>query len=248
MKFYIIQSGSKGNATVLENNGRYLLIDDGLSLKCIKDTMLGLNKNVMNLEALLITHEHSDHTKGIQYLPPLPIYCREGTYSGDNVNNIYCFEPFELIDLKITPLLTSHDAKSPCGYMFEDGEERLVYMTDTGFIPEMSLDIMGNADYYIIESNHDVKMQLASGRPAYLINRIISDEGHLSNIDSASYMASLVGKNTKQIILAHISQDANTPECALETYRTVFKKKHVSLDNIDLRCASQATMVIGGKQ
>ena len=228
MKFYIIQSGSKGNATILENDGRYLLIDDGLSCKCIKEVMHSLNKNIMNLEALLLTHEHSDHTKGIQYLPPLPIYCREGTYDGDNVNNIYCFEPFNLINLKVTPLLTSHDATNPCGYMFEGNNEKLVYMTDTGFIPDMSLDVMGNADYYIIESNHDVKMQLATHRPAHLINRILSDEGHLSNKDSASYMTHLVGKNTKQIILAHLSQEANTPECALETYRAVFKKKNVS--------------------
>ena len=247
MKFYIIQSGSKGNATILENDGRYLLIDDGLSCKCIKEVMHSLNKNVMNLEALLLTHEHSDHTKGIQYLPPLPIYCREGTYDGDNVNNIYCFEPFNLINLKVTPLLTSHDATNPCGYMFEGNNEKLVYMTDTGFIPDMSLDVMGNADYYIIESNHDVKMQLATHRPAHLINRILSDEGHLSNKDSASYMTHLVGKNTKQIILAHLSQEANTPECALETYRAVFKKKNVSLEGIDLRCASQTKMVIGGK-
>lgn len=247
MKFYIIQSGSKGNATILENDGRFILIDDGVSLKCIKETMCSLNKNVMNLEALLITHEHSDHTKGIQYLPPLPIYCREGTYEGCNVNNIYCFEPFELINLKVTPLLTSHDATNPCGYMFESEDEKLVYMTDTGFIPEMSLDVMANADYYVIESNHDVKMQLATHRPAHLINRILSDEGHLSNKDSASYIADLVGKKTKQIILAHLSQEANTPEVALETYRAVFKKKHVSLDSIDLRCASQTQLVKGGK-
>lgn len=246
MKFYIIQSGSKGNATILEYKGRFLLIDDGLSLITIRNAMSSINRNIMNLEALLITHEHSDHTKGIQYLPPLPIYCREDTYDGDNVNNIYCFEPFELIGLKITPLLTSHDAVNPCGYMFESENKKLIYMTDTGFIPDMSLDYMKNADYYIIESNHDVKMQLATRRPAHLINRILSDEGHLSNKDSASYMVSLVGKNTKQIILAHLSQEANTPECALETYKTVFKKNHVNLDNIDLRCASQFEMVIGG--
>ena len=90
----------------------------------------------MNIEALLITHEHSDHTKGIKYLPPLPIYTKEGTYDGDNVNYIDYFKPFELIGLKITPLLTSHDAINPCGFLFENQDEKLVYMTDAGYIPE----------------------------------------------------------------------------------------------------------------
>ena len=121
-------------------------------------------------------------------------------------------------------------------------------MTDTGYIPELSLDYMNNADYYIIESNHDVNMQLDSNRPAQLINRILSDEGHLSNVDSASYMASLVGQRTKQIFLAHISQDANTPEIALSTYKKIFKKKHINLDNIEIICTSQTKMVKGGNK
>ena len=248
MKFYIIQSGSKGNATILEHNNRLLLIDDGISYISIKSALESLNFNIMNIEALLITHEHSDHTKGIKYLPPLPIYTKEGTYDGDNVNYIDYFKPFELIILKITPLLTSHDAINPCGFLFENQDEKLVYMTDTGYIPELSLDYMNNADYYIIESNHDVNMQLDSNRPAQLINRILSDEGHLSNVDSASYMASLVGQRTKQIFLAHISQDANTPEIALSTYKKIFKKKHINLDNIEIICTSQTKMVKGGKK
>ena len=248
MKFYIIQSGSKGNATILEHNNRLLLIDDGISYISIKSALESLNFNIMNVEALLITHEHRDHTKGIKYLPPLPIYTKEGTYDGDNVNYIDYFKPFELIGLKITPLLTSHDAINPCGFLFENQDEKLVYMTDTGYIPELSLDYMNNADYYIIESNHDVNMQLDSNRPAQLINRILSDEGHLSNVDSASYMASLVGQRTKQIFLAHISQDANTPEIALSTYKKIFKKKHINLDNIEIICTSQTKMVKGGKK
>ena len=248
MKFYIIQSGSKGNATILEHNNRLLLIDDGISYISIKSALESLNFNIMNVEALLITHEHSDHTKGIKYLPPLPIYTKEGTYDGDNVNYIDYFKPFELIGLKITPLLTSHDAINPCGFLFENQDEKLVYMTDTGYIPELSLDYMNNADYYIIESNHDVNMQLDSNRPAQLINRILSDEGHLSNVDSASYMASLIGQRTKQIFLAHISQDANTPEIALSTYKKIFKKKHINLDNIEIICTSQTKMVKGGKK
>ena len=248
MKFYIIQSGSKGNATILEHNNRLLLIDDGISYISIKSALESLNFNIMNIEALLITHEHSDHTKGIKYLPPLPIYTKEGTYDGDNVNYIDYFKPFGLIGLKITPLLTSHDAINPCGFLFENQDEKLVYMTDTGYIPELSLDYMNNADYYIIESNHDVNMQLDSNRPAQLINRILSDEGHLSNVDSASYMASLVGQRTKQIFLAHISQDANTPEIALSTYKKIFKKKHINLDNIEIICTSQTKMVKGGNK
>ena len=219
MKFYIIQSGSKGNATILEHNNRLLLIDDGISYISIKSALESLNFNIMNVEALLITHEHSDHTKGIKYLPPLPIYTKEGTYDGDNVNYIDYFKPFELIGLKITPLLTSHDAINPCGFLFENQDEKLVYMTDTGYIPELSLDYMNNADYYIIESNHDVNMLQVGPYPYALKQRILGDRGHLSNERSGQLLEKLLHDKLQAVVLGHLSKENNLPQLAYETVR-----------------------------
>ena len=114
-------------------------------------------------------------------------------------------------------------------------------------IPEKTLSKMKNADYYIIESNHNIKKLHQTNRPAHLKLRILSDQGHLNNEASAIYMTELVGPKTKEIILAHLSEEANTPELALAAYKKIFQKSHISLEGINLHCASQREIVLGGK-
>ena len=246
MKIYVIESGSRGNSTLIENKGRFLLLDMGISWTTLNDTLKSLDKNIYDVDALLLTHSHSDHTKGIQYLPPLPIYCTKDTYSSSSVNIIKTFEPFELNGLKITPVLISHDVPNPVGYIFEDGKKKFVYITDTGYIPEKTFKMIGNADYYVMESNHNLKMLYKCNRPQSLKERIASDLGHLSNEDAAAYMIDLVGPNTKEIILAHISQECNTYELAVETFEKKFRKAHIPLDKISIKAAKQKELVIGG--
>ena len=132
-------------------------------------------------------------------------------------------------------------------FVIKNKKEKLVYVTDTGMIPDKTLDKMKNADYYIIESNHNIKKLHQTNRPAYLKLRILSDEGHLSNEASAIYMSELVGNKTKEIILAHLSEEANEPELALKAYKKIFQKAHIDLDKIYLHCASQREIVEGGK-
>ncbi len=248
MKFHIIASGSKGNSTLIENDGRFLLVDMGICLKRLKEELEQQNINLYNLEALLLTHNHSDHTKGVCYLNPIPIFCTKGTYDCPEVNEIKPFKPFNLIGLKIIPIEASHDAPNPVGYVFKNKDEKFVYLTDTGYIPEKSLKYMSNADFYVIESNHDIKMQRLSHRPAVLIQRILSDQGHLCNEASAIEMAKLVGDKTKQIFLAHISEDCNTPELAIKAYNKIFRKNHIDLSKIEIVCAKQYETVHGGKR
>ena len=243
MKIHVIESGSKGNATLIENDGHLLLLDMGISLCSLEKALNDLNKNIFDIDALLLTHCHSDHTKGVKYLPPLDIYCTKGTYDALNVNYIKAYKSFELDGFKITPIATSHDVPNPVGFVFEGGNEVLVYLTDSGFIPEKSLTYMKNADYYVIESNHNVKMLFESSRPLSLKERIASDTGHLSNEDAASYMVDLVGDKTKEIILAHLSDETNTPALALKAFQKKFKKCHIDLDKINIKCASQHEMV-----
>lgn len=247
MKIIVIESGSKGNATLISDKGRLLLIDMGITLTSLKKGLARLGKKPLDIDALLLTHSHSDHTKGVNLLDPLPIYCSKGTYKGTNVTVIKPYKTFSIDHLKITPIEASHDAPGTLGFVIENENEKLSYLTDTGMIPETSLEKMKNSDYFIIESNHNIKKLHQTNRPAYLKLRILSDEGHLSNEASAIYMSELVGERTKEIILAHLSEEANDPEQALQAYKKVFRKCRIDLDNIYLHCASQREIVEGGK-
>ena len=246
MVIRVIESGSKGNATLIENNGHLYLIDMGITLTSLNNALNSINRNIYDIDALLLTHSHSDHTKGIKYLPPLPIYCTKDTYDGLNVNIIKPFKEFVLGELNITPIKTSHDAPNSVGFVIKNGTESLVYLTDSGYIPDKSLSYMHNATFYVIEANHNLKMLYQSNRPASLKERIASDLGHLSNEDAASYMVDLVGENTKGIILAHLSEETNTPKLAIEAFTKKFGKCYISLSNIKLCCASQNNMVTIG--
>ena len=248
MRFVIIQSGSKGNATLVIDKGRVLLIDMGIGIRAFKEALAKENLNVYNISAMLLTHEHCDHTGGIKYLPPLPIYCTKETFNAENVVEVEPYKEFEIEHFKIFPIATSHDVKNPLGFVIKNEEETLVYLTDSGKITIKSLQKIKNADYYIIESNHDVDMLMATNRPMMLKRRILSGKGHLSNEQSATYMTKCIGENTKEIILAHLSEEANCPEVAIETYKKVFEDANISLDKIRLCCANQHYAVEGGKK
>ena len=119
-------------------------------------------------------------------------------------------------------------------------------MTDTGYIPEESLPYMDNANFYIIESNHDLKMLKDSSRPMILKKRIHSKHGHLSNEESARYFVDLVGDKTKEITLAHLSLECNTPEKAIETWDKIFQEKGLSISKYHLRVAPACEPLLGG--
>ena len=127
--------------------------------------------------------------------------------------------------------------------MLKSDKEELVYLTDTGQISKRTFNLIKNKTYYIIESNHDVEMLLNSNRPAILKSRILSYKGHLSNEDSAFYMSNLIGENTKKIVLAHLSEECNTTEKALDTYHNVFALRKINLNHIEIKCASQHEVV-----
>lgn len=248
MKIVVIQSGSKGNATLIIDQGRVLLIDMGVGLRVLKEALEKEHLNMMNINAMLLTHEHWDHTTGIKFLPPLPIYCTKETCDKPNVVEVVPYEPFNIEHFKITPVRTSHDVKNPLGFVIETDKEKLVYITDTGKIIGKSLQKIKNADYYVIESNHDPDMLMATNRPMMLKRRILSTKGHLSNEQSATYMCQCIGDRTKQIILAHLSEEANAPEVALETYKKVFENAKISTKNLEIFCANQRYSVIGGSR
>lgn len=245
ISFVVVGSGSKGNATLLFDEETLIQIDMGLPMKRVSAALASIKKNKADLQGILVTHEHTDHVKNLSmYKGKVPIYASKGTIDYLD-HEVVPFDSFEIGSLTIIPFMTSHDASNPVGYVVISGESKLVYLTDSGYVPEESLSYLKDADYYIMESNHDLKMLLKSNRPAVLKRRIKGDEGHLSNVDSALYLSELVGPKTKGIYLAHLSEECNLPELALEAYQKTFRKKEVPY-NIDIVCLKQHESTRGG--
>lgn len=247
MEFHVLASGSKGNSVFIYDNEIGILIDCGISRKQLLYRLDTLGFSEDNIQYVLLTHDHYDHNKNISIFKEEMIYCGQGCIKGHNEKQeVQPYQVFTLGHYQITPLSISHDATSPLAFVIEGCQERLLYMTDTGYISQKNINYMNNLEYYIIESNHDTEMLMASSRPAFLKNRILGDEGHLDNRYSASIMSRVIGDNTKEIVLAHLSEEANTKQKALETYYEVFQENEVEFSNI--KVASQVAVVSGGNR
>ncbi|MCI8588904.1 MAG: MBL fold metallo-hydrolase [Bacilli bacterium] len=234
MKIKVLASGSKGNSTYIETDQVKLLIDIGISFSYLTHELEKISINPSQLDGILITHTHSDHIKGLQSLVKrtnLPVYITEGMkkeisekISESNIKSLF---PETIIeDLKIECIPTSHDVES-VGFLIEDLDTSLVYITDTGYINQKQLRRLVNKDIYIIESNHDEKMLMEGPYPYILKQRIISDKGHLSNHTVASYLVDLVGDKTKYIILAHLSEKNNTEQLAYQTTKELLEEHNI---------------------
>ena len=250
MKICVLSSGSKGNTTYIESNKAKVLIDCGNSSKYILTKLAELGVYPSDINAILITHTHSDHVKGLPTLlknVPAMVYMTEKMYPLlDYVKNYTFIETneFTIKDLKIDVIKTSHDAEDSVGYIVSNNNKSVVYITDTGYINQKYFDILRNKNVYIFESNHDIEMLNNGSYPFQLRKRILSDKGHLSNYDSAKYLAKFIGEDTKKIILAHLSEENNTPKLALDTLNERLKKEKINFDNIIIAKQNKETELI----
>lgn len=218
MEFAMLASGSKGNSFVIRDGTGVIMIDCGSTKKHLFTSLEKIGVRRDELDAVVITHDHTDHISQIRHFADLPLW------SPVEIPDTECFsvkpmKSFTVETMRITPLALSHDASGTVGYIIDDGREKLVYITDTGYVNQNYLPLLAGADYIVMESNHDVGMLMQTRRPQFLKARIYSDQGHLCNEDCASVLCRIVTENTKMIILAHISQEANTREKALAVNR-----------------------------
>lgn len=224
MKARTIASGSKGNCAIVICDETKLIIDMGISYltlkKCLEENSLSFD----DFSGILITHNHKDHINGLKSLiskTKLNAYIPVDMYDGikESITDDRCIfidDNFEINDVKIELIHTSHDAPCSIGFIISHNDKSMVYVTDTGYINRKFLGKMVNKDIYIIESNHDEIMLMDGPYPRFLKERVISDKGHLSNSTTAKYLKKIIGDKTKHIILAHLSETNNTPEKALE--------------------------------
>lgn len=224
MKVKTIASGSKGNCTIVLCDNTNIIIDMGISYLTLKKSLEENSLSFDNFSAILVTHCHKDHTKGLASLvnkTNLPVYIPENMYDSlkEYVPYAKCNfidDEFEINDVKIELIHTSHDAPSSVGFIINYCDKSLVYVTDTGYINRKYLAKMVGKDAYVIESNHDEIMLMDGPYPRFLKERVISDKGHLSNKTTAKYLKKIIGSNTKNILLAHLSEKNNTEELALQ--------------------------------
>lgn len=245
MEFHILASGSKGNATFVYDKGCGILIDCGITRKQLIYKLEQLGFQEEDITYVFLTHDHYDHNKNIHIFNKDKIFTASKNMPDiDDYHTLIPYEHRQFGVFDVFTLKTSHDASDPIGFVIQS-DETLLYMTDTGYVSQKNKTYMQNLDYYIIESNHDIEMLMATKRPLFLKNRILNDKGHLNNEYSARLMCEVIGTNTKEIVLAHLSQEANTPELALNTYKRIFKEQNIKMSNV--KVASQVDVVSGGR-
>jgi phosphoribosyl 1,2-cyclic phosphodiesterase len=232
MKFCPLYSGSSGNCSVISVGGTNVLIDAGMTGKAITGALSAVGIAPEQLNAIVVTHEHSDHIKSIGVLSrkyDIPVYANEKTWKAmspfigfvamPNVRTFVVGQNFYLGDLDITPFHLSHDAADPVGYAFANRGTKIVYMTDTGCVTEQMRELAKGADLMFLEANHDIDMLKSGPYPYPLKRRILSDKGHLSNAASGEVLKKLYPTGVRRVILAHLSRENNTESTAYATVR-----------------------------
>ncbi len=226
-KIYMLYSSSKGNTAYVKYGRDEFLIDCGVSAKMIETALNQIGTGLKNISAVFITHEHSDHIKGLATITKyfgMPIYApancceyliQNAPYCG-YVNPLTTGDVVELKDTAICPIVTPHDARGSVGFRIRAGEEKLGYFTDIGHLSEGVLRGLSGCRRVVIESNHDVEMLKSGPYPYPLKQRILGDMGHLSNELCAKLLPHLAAFGTEAFMLAHLSEENNRPAIAYE--------------------------------
>lgn len=258
MRFCSLVSGSSGNAQYLEYNGTALLFDCGLSGKTILSLMEARGLEPEKLKAIFVTHEHSDHTKGVGILARrfnIPVFATKGTWSGmmkalAPLPPVQCREivydkGYLLGGMRISAIPLFHDAQDACGYSVEAGGKKVVMVTDTGKLNKRIMEVLRGADLTLLESNHDVHMLMTGPYPEILKRRIHSTMGHLSNEDCGNAISELLPEKPDAIfLLGHLSAENNTPELAYDTVCGIVRDRTgLPTDGIRMTYRDNATEV-----
>ena len=253
MQVAVLSSGSKGNSTLIQTKNTKVLIDLGVTKSYTEEKLEELEVDPREIKAILITHTHVDHIQGLKvflkkYHPKLyvnkVILSLLNEYMDDFDYVLYETPNFMIGDLEITVIKTSHDVSGSVGFIVKNEDKSLVYITDTGYINNKYFEKLSNHNLYIFESNHDVEMLMNGRYPFHLKKRILSDKGHLSNADAAYYLSEFIGDNTNTIVLAHLSDDNNTYDAALDTLNEVLASKNKNVKNIMIAKQKQRTDLI----
>lgn len=245
----VLASGSKGNSTLIRTRQDNILIDAGSCLSKLEEK---LNENYLSMKDInyiLISHTHTDHTSSLKaitkkYNPVIiltPLMLKDLDYLEDYKNIMFLEDNLIIDDVLIENIKTSHDTTDSRGFIITEGTSSVVQITDTGYLNQKYFNKLKNKNMYIMESNHNVEMLLNGRYPKWLKARVNSDVGHLSNESCSFYLSKIIGPDTKKIILAHLSEENNTPELALNTIKKEFAENDIFFENIETAKQNEKT-------
>ena len=241
MEFCSLYSGSSGNCLYVGSEKTKILVDAGLSGKRIEAALSEKNINPNEIKGIVVTHEHSDHTKGLGVLSRrynIPIFANTKTWramhsslgkiADENIKVFGSYKAFEIGDIVVNPFEVPHDAAEPCGYSFIKDKKKVTIATDIGYVTDEIKNNIKDSDIVLIESNHDVDMLKVGPYPYELKRRVLSNVGHLSNENAGKAIIDVLSSKIKNILLGHLSDTNNYPFLAHETVISVLKMEGIS--------------------
>jgi phosphoribosyl 1,2-cyclic phosphodiesterase len=232
LRFCCLGSGSEGNATLVEASDGLattrVLLDNGFNGRQLRLRLARAGLAIDDLDAIVLTHEHSDHVGGVRALlrqGRLPVYCSAGTARAASLEEpfteVVAGEIVAIGALRLVPYSVAHDAAEPLQYVFSDGDRRLGVLTDVGEPDEDVINALAGVEALLLECNHDVEMLRASAYPPFLKARILGDQGHLSNAQAASLLGQLDRRRLGLVAAGHLSRRNNLPRLAQEALAAV---------------------------
>lgn len=223
MRFASLGSGSRGNATLIEQGTTRILVDSGFSAKELEARLGRLGCDPASITAVLVTHEHNDHIGGVGVFSrrfDIPVWMTTGTLNGhgDSYPHVNLFSPhesFSVGDIAVEPFPVPHDAREPCQFILSDGGVRLGMLTDVGRSTQHIETLLSGCDALMLECNHDSEMLANGPYPPSLKRRVGGEHGHLSNVQAANLLQRLDVSRLQHIVAAHLSEKNNAPELAI---------------------------------
>ena len=243
-KYCSLYSGSSGNCFFVQSDTTNLIIDAGVSLKKILSAFEEIKISGEDIDAILVTHDHIDHTKSVASLSnkyDIPVFASKKTWEAipniankipdNNKKTFNISQSFSIGNIKILPFHTPHDAADPCGFNLYNSNKKISIATDIGYISEELLDHLKESSCILLESNYDPEIIKYSRYPFLLKQRILSNTGHLSNISAGKTIATLYNSGLQKALLVHLSKENNFPELAYETIKNeTLNCKDLSID------------------
>lgn len=254
LNFCSLYSGSSGNSLFVETENTKILIDAGMSCKKIEEALHLIEVDPSSINAILVTHEHSDHIKGISTISKkfdIPVFATKETFdampsqteklSKKNINFFNPLEKFNIDDLEILPFSIPHDAANPCGFnIIKDHSHQISIATDIGHMTKSILNHLEGSEFILLESNYDTEVLRCCSYPFKLKTRIAGETGHLSNTMAGKTITYLSkNSNLHTAMLGHLSKESNFPELAYQTVAEELIANHIADDSINLSVASR---------